>query len=400
MKRELAILTILFIMTGCGGCSNSGSESDAFFTVDVTKSYPKKELILQDFMDVEYIALETSDEFLTQGWILAVGEDIILVRNSINDGNIMVFDRTGKGLRTINRMGQGSEEYTVYNVNIVLDEDNNEMFVSDVNRVLVYDTYGTFKRSFRHKEGFRYTNMCNFDRENLICQNNSYNSDEAITDKPPFVVISKQDGSIVKDISIIGQQKMSAKSINQDGRTITAINPSNFPGISIIPYHGNWIFTVYSTDTVFRYLPDQHRMIPFMARTPSIQSDNSETSLFPEILTERYYFLRLTKYTSPEITGTPQTGISLVFPSTDLMYDRKEKAIYESTIYNEDYSDKTAVNISRHIASEDIAFWQKIEAHELVVAYKQGHLKGKLKDIAAELNEENNPVIMLVKHKE
>ena len=33
----------------------------------VTKSYPEKELIIQDFMDVEYIALETTDEFLTQG---------------------------------------------------------------------------------------------------------------------------------------------------------------------------------------------------------------------------------------------------------------------------------------------------------------------------------------------
>ena len=49
---------ILFIFSGCGG--NKQSEDD-LITVDVTAQYPKKELILQDFMDVEYIPLETTD---------------------------------------------------------------------------------------------------------------------------------------------------------------------------------------------------------------------------------------------------------------------------------------------------------------------------------------------------
>jgi hypothetical protein len=38
-------------------------------------------------------------------------------------------------------------------------------------------------------------------------------------------------------------------------------------------------------------------------------------------------------------------------------------------------------------------------AYELVEAYEKGGLKGKLKEIAAELNEESNPVIMLAKYK-
>jgi hypothetical protein len=35
----------------------------------------------------------------------------------------------------------------------------------------------------------------------------------------------------------------------------------------------------------------------------------------------------------------------------------------------------------------------------LVEAYKNDELKGRLKEIAAKLNEESNPVIMLVKHR-
>ena len=55
--------------------------------------------------------------------------------------------------------------------------------------------------------------------------------------------------------------------------------------------------------------------------------------------------------------------------------------------------------MSQPTINDEIAFWQKIEAHELVEAYGKGELKGKLKDIAAGLDMEDNPVIMLVKYK-
>jgi len=42
---------------------------------------------------------------------------------------------------------------------------------------------------------------------------------------------------------------------------------------------------------------------------------------------------------------------------------------------------------------------EKIEAYELVEAYQNGHLKDKLKEIAAGLDEESNPVIMVAKYK-
>ena len=91
MKRVNAILIIILIlMAGCGDRNKQSTEG--FITVDVTKSYPKKELILQDIMDVEYIPLETTNDFLTQGLVLAIGKDIIIVRNNnngqLNDGRL------------------------------------------------------------------------------------------------------------------------------------------------------------------------------------------------------------------------------------------------------------------------------------------------------------------------
>ena len=65
-------LSILLITTGC---KRQDQTADDRVTVDVTKnSFPKKELVLQDFMDVEYIPLETNDEFVNQGFVQDVGK--------------------------------------------------------------------------------------------------------------------------------------------------------------------------------------------------------------------------------------------------------------------------------------------------------------------------------------
>ena len=50
--------------------------TDELVTINVNKDYPEKELILQDIMDVEYIALETTDEFITHGNVMDIGKNL------------------------------------------------------------------------------------------------------------------------------------------------------------------------------------------------------------------------------------------------------------------------------------------------------------------------------------
>lgn len=52
----------------------------------------------------------------------------------------------------------------------------------------------------------------------------------------------------------------------------------------------------------------------------------------------------------------------------------------------------------RHV-NQEIESWRRIESYQLVEANEKGELKGELKEIAATLDEEANPVIMLIKHK-
>ena len=216
---------------GCIGCKHSVNQDNGSITINVSENYPKKALILQDFLDVEYIPLETKDEFLTSGIVQAIGKKIILIRNTnrAGSGDIFIFDREGKGLRRINRRGPGNEEYTNITGRIVLDEDNDELFVSciDLRRVFVYDLYGNFRRSFKYIEGedsssrwkteIFYDPIYNFDQNNLICHDNSNgrnfvgkgsNLQVDVEPRNIFWIISKQDGRITREIKIPFEKKI------------------------------------------------------------------------------------------------------------------------------------------------------------------------------------------------
>jgi cytochrome oxidase Cu insertion factor (SCO1/SenC/PrrC family) len=385
-------------MMGFEGCNQSVNSSDDFITVKVNTNYPKKELILQDFMDVEYIPLETTDEFVCSGLVEAMGEDIIIVRNHnhINrDGNIYIFDRNGKALRKINRKGQGGEEYL--NIfGIALDEDNSEIFVNDVSgkKILVYDLDGKFNRSFKHQHTTKYYNIYNFDRENLICyENPPINNNDGSTDYKgqSFMIISKQDGSITKEIQIPFEEKKSiwAVLVDEKNNMVYSQTPDHYP---MIPDLDSWILVEPSADTIYRYFPN-HKMEPFIVRTPSVRSE-PDVFLFPSILTDRYYFMESVKKTN---------DFDKAFSGTDMIYDRQEKAIFQYTVYNGDFSEKKEKRkINMHglkYVSREIMELQSLEPFELIESYQKGELKGKLKEIAATLDEDDNPVIMLIKHK-
>ena len=390
MKNVNTILAIilLVVMAGCGGGRQSNNYMDDLITVDVTASYPKKELILQDFMDVEYIALETGGEFYCQGIVLAIGKKVILVKNRVDDGDIFIFDQNGKGLRKINRKGKNIGEEYAFVLGVALDEDNNEIYVNShaTRRIFVYDLYGKFRRTFPHKEGAMYNKIYNYDKEHLICQQEFFPTYDPENNRNSIFIVSKQDGSI-KEVEIPFEKKISTVTMLQEGNMTYSNAPRN---CILTPFQSNWLLAEPSSDTVYQYLPDGN-MYPFIARTPSVQSMTPEVFLYPGVLTDRYYFMQTVK---KEYDFAKNIG----FPRTDLMYDLLEKKIFRCTVYNGDYTSQRQVYMFRDPVNEEIAFWQNIEADQLFEDYEKGRLKGKLKEIAATLKEEDNPVIMLIKH--
>lgn len=384
MKQLSAISAaiLLVVLAGCGGNKQS---IDDVIIVDVSKSYPKKELILQDFMDVEYIALETTDEFLTQGSVQSVGKEYLLVKNRNNDGDIFIFDRkTGKGLRKINRQGQGPEEYTRIN-EIILDENNGEIFVKSLgNKILVFDLYGKFKRCLNL--GREVSSVFDYDKYNLICYDMSdYHSKGEERSKSYHVIISKLDGSITQEIFI--PFKTINTPIVTDGDKFVA----NY-SYQIRLSHDKLTLIDTSADTLYNYAADR-TLSPFIVRTPSTHTMKPEIFLYMGIYTDSYYFMQTVKNAFNFEKGNG-------FHGDQLMYDKEEKAIFQVMVYNDDYAEKRAVAMTAKSINREIENVISLDASQLVEIYKKDQLKdGKLKEIASRLDEEDNPVIMLVKQK-
>jgi hypothetical protein len=81
-----------------------------------------------------------------------------------------------------------------------------------------------------------------------------------------------------------------------------------------------------------------------------------------------------------------------------LGYDKQEKPLFKYTLCNDDFSNKQVVNWSEAL-NQEIVTRQRLGANQFLESCGKGQLKGKLKEIAAALDEESNPVIMPVKHK-
>lgn len=378
----IAALIVLF------GCRSANEKTADCISVDVNTTYSKKDLVLQDFMDVEYIPLETTDEFITKGFVRAIGQDFLLVTDQGQDGTIFVFDRkTGKGLRKINRLGQGPEEYTPF-TELVLDEDTNEMFVVaySARKIVVYDLCGNFKRSFGFADDTSYyRSVFNYDEAQLICHK-SY-LPEIETKASSHVLVSKRDGSITREIQLPFEQTKTPVIIEGEA-TIS-------PGFSlIVPTQNDWVLMRTSSDTIYDYSLDGS-LNPIIVRTPSILSMNPEVFLFPTVITDRYYFMQTMK---KEMNLTTFKG----FPGVDLVYDKQENSVFECTVYNDDFLNKQPVALgqkSGDVVNQEIATCVHLNAFDLVEALEKEELKGELKEIAMNLDEESNPVIMLIKHK-
>ena len=391
--RWMSALLVASLLFGCG--NGKQKESDGLIRVDVSKSYPKKELILQDLFDIEYVPLETTDEFITTGNVRAVGEKIIVTKNNGRlDGDIFLFDRTtGKGILHFDHLGQGGEDYTNI-LEILLDEKQGEIFVNNhySRKVVVYDLEGNFKRSWKHNSDTFYDQIGCFDEDYLICHDSGWekSANESPEKRDYFMFISKQDGKTTS-IPLLYDRKISQLVWSSEGKAM------NYPrNKELFPYLGDWLLMETSSDTIFR-IGKGLDLKPFIVRTPSVQ-EGREFLLYPGIYSNRYQFMQKVKM---EYDFQTREG----FPRTDIAYDKIENKVYEAVVYNGDFLEKMPMKLGVNIFilnifnNEGVSFTETLYAPDLVEALNDGKLRGPLKEIASRLDEEDNPVLMIAKYK-
>ena len=386
--------TVLFL-----GCESGVKTENGLITMDVSKNYPKKELILQDLFDIEYLPLETTDKFVTSGRIPYIADDLMFFVE-YRAGNIHIVDRKGKYIKTINRKGQSGEEYISFSA-LTFDPLKKEIFINDssAGKIVVYDLNGNFFRSFKTPQGVYFDQMSNFNSDYLICRGDPFadpgDSDyEAGASNSGYILMSKNDGSF-RDIGIIYERYVSPVIVvdTPDGKRYLSVSND-----SQIPFKDQWILSEISSDTIYQLSPD-YKLRPFIVRTPTVSEMDPEVYLFTGVMTDRYYFLQ-----TVEKAYDPATKVG--FTTRELLYDTEEESVYEYVVYNDDFTDERPLNLVRQypntllaVNNGEVAYVSKIDAPDLVEAYNDGKLRGPLKDIASKIDEEDNPVLMIAKYK-
>ena len=372
----ISMIAFVAMSVSCGPSADIG-----MMTIDMEKSYPKKELAINDIWEMEYIALETDSLFLVSGGQPQhVGENKLgFVDN--RTGNLLFFDaKTGKKAFCINRKGAGPEEYKSVGA-LVMDEKTGEIFAWSIidGTFQVYDAQGIHLRTLpmrnKKKDEYLYiTNFINLDDDRLLCSSHN------IKGYAVHYLQNKKTGLTTIVDSIPNEQYVSEYIFAQkDGVTYsTAPNLTPFVHTS-----EGLVYADHSNDTLYR-MTDGMTPSPFIVRIPRVKETEPNKILRFDNETDDWMFLSGIEmaYDFSQNKGLHQINYGV---------EKESGEIFELTFVHPDYEGKeyspAALN-ARYYSSG-----------ELFTALEDGKLKGKLKEIASTLGEEDNGVIMLLKQK-
>jgi hypothetical protein len=152
MKPFTTITTAFFLLLAAlPSCKAPEPAAREMITIDVIPALNKyREFRLSEMVEsIEYIKLETRPECLVSEATMVVGEKCIVLLNH-RPSQVYLFDRNGKFLRPVGKVGKGPGEYSWPDW-IDLNPDENRILVNDLEtrKVLEYSLEGTLLTSLK-----------------------------------------------------------------------------------------------------------------------------------------------------------------------------------------------------------------------------------------------------------
>jgi hypothetical protein len=373
--------TILFSVVLSGfflfGCAPRNQNDSDLIHIDVSRSYPVKEIRLEEVADIEFLQLETHEDFLFRGLPRVITSDKIIFGQS--NGDILVFSRDGKPISGFNRRG-GGPGYYINIQGLVYDEAANEIFIeSPGNRIMVYSLAGDFRRMLPLLEGSFLGGLVSFDSESLLLYdiNNIYPA--------PFSLISKKDGSVIATVDLPNDNRIPHVIEVNDRQLGTVFIRPSFRGI--IRHNDGFLLNNYATDTLF-FFSQNMELSPFLVRTPGLHSTNPIVVLSGFVEAGNYQFIQTERF-------------QIENPIAFLMRNRRTGSIYRQRITFDDFRVREVTISHATISSTQNSRLGLIslDLTELQDANDEGRLSGRLQEIVESSYEFGSNVFMLLHFK-
>lgn len=378
MKEKLFLKVGLSLFLLFPGCTHK--ERNSLPCLDLNKTYPHKEITLQEIAQVKYIPLQTDTNcLLTVRQPRCVTDDyVIFVNNDM--GSVFLFDHTGKIAHIIHREGMGPEEYMGIGP-VAFDERTQELFcyLFFDNQINVYRLDGTFVRTLPFAGDSEVTAMYNYNDHLLVCWNDSLKGGSKYyfrskTDAVPFEPI----------LAIPAEQKISRMLWKRGHLSAVCVRA---PIASFVYQNNRYLIADPSLDTIYR-LTDRQTVEPVFYRTPSVRARQPYIALDYGLESKDYLFI-----TAVELVYDFQTYEG--FPQTPYLVDKKTGEIYHARVYNQDYADTPEYYITSYqLVSGRLVHYFSTE--ELLDALEKNQLSGELKEMASRLSEDDNGVLMMI----
>jgi hypothetical protein len=381
----------LVIIMGCfylSACNNTNQQMDIPI-FDLTKTYPEMEFVA-DEANKEYISLETTDDVLAdRGFTIQQVSDKYIVGSNRSKGDIFIFDRNGKIKSFFNNKGQSGNEYLNLS-SIVFDEKAQEVFVADNVTCLVYAPDGRYLRKFNYPDSARVSNLYDFDEHTLLayCAYRARSNDapEDINQTMPYIFLSKKDGSVISRLDLSFQKRVNSRIIIQTEQGIVPITIS--AGANKVKFGQEFIIADRSSDTIYMFSQDK-KLIPLFVRTPSVFNEDHIIALTVEFKTDTYLFFSALSYDKNKITAQFLNNQQMTLD------------VLRTFAYNLHTGQLFSIP---KIPSGVVAGAPKntavrtMEAFYLLEGLENDKLKGKLKQVAQEIDADANPVVEIIKY--
>ncbi len=372
--------------------TQKAKKEQGLVTLDVTKDYPEKKIVLQDLADVKYIPLETKKNALlpnSAGCLGYVSDSLIVARTS--DNEIVLFNGDGSVRSSFRHVGQGSKEYQ-YIIGMAVDPKAQEIFIVDYllkYRMQVYSFTGQYKRTLPIPYKMILNSLQDFSADCLLACDMDVN--QGISNRAkPYMLLSKKTGEIVKELDIHFTKRMSNRMSKPFGENQTISAALGYD--PIVRCEDSYVIGDLSADTIYTYTP-QGVLSPMLVRTPPVLSMETPKVLLPDYRAGSYFFFYLVDF---EFDFETRTG----FPDKYMVYDYAAGKTYVCKLVNRDceeqeiqLGDGGVTNKAWNTACYTIPSSMLIEQSEA------GKVHGLLKEIAAGRTDDDNPVLVIVRFK-
>lgn len=378
--------------------------------IDFQKTYPKKVIPIQELADVEYIPLETHDSALLSSKCRIKLTDQYFITNS--GETVCFFQRDGRFSHAFDHRGSSGEEYAQL-ASIAIDEKAKEVFIIDMLtfRIQVYNFEGTYLRTLKTPYAYFFGgSTVDYDERYLLGEEH-YNVDDdqgGKTNPIPYYKIDKRNGKLTPlPIKIEKRRRVRDEySFNRGdlfGHIPLFISP-------IARMCGGVLIAEQALDTMYVFRNDSLCPVA-VRRNNGIEQENPFISTL-DLITPRYQIWQTVQKNldtrNKSIDEIRKISTAMALPK-QYLYDKRTGECCEVVFTNMDGI--TAEDVQEHLLFQNRLSGnlyilpsntaiQRMPAEFLVQQYESGKLKGRLKEIASRLKEDDNPVLMIARFRE